>query len=147
MQSRVAAVLVACLVTAACGDNRSNRDDPVYFYEGCESESAVCPGLNTFLCAVEKLDQQHGKCTRQADCLVASGPEAEECVSLCSRGLVTAAEHDAYVQSLKVEIHRYCLTARCHAYLHCPRPPNAIPDCVDGQCVWVEGVLQIDGGT
>ncbi|MBI5542384.1 MAG: hypothetical protein HY901_00730 [Deltaproteobacteria bacterium] len=133
-------------VALSCGDGDMKEVKP-YTYEGCADDNTDCPGETAFVCALGSIASRYGTCSQRSDCM-AAGPDAgsifpAECVNPCLHAAVNREQEQAYLAETRVETYRYCNQKRCTAYPFCPRPSNATIDCVDGGCMWVEGVWRL----
>lgn len=141
---------VATVAAIACSNDPPRTVQP-YKYEGpvpwdggCPDDNTDCPGLRAFACAMEAIEINNGRCRSRGDCTAALGPEPADCFNMCGHAPVSKVNEGAYLQQAKTEVFKYCNQARCNAELNCPRPEQAMVDCVDagngeGVCGWVRG--------
>lgn len=137
---------IALTVTLACGGSTEDTVSMPYTYPGCDASTALCNGQLAFSCALDTISAKHSRCASRSDCVAASGLDPTSCLSFCEHSAINRQEQQAYLEEIKVEMNRFCSQSSCLTYVNCPAPKNAILDCVDAGCVWVEGVLRVDGG-
>ena len=144
----LANAVLLLLVVAGCGS--TTKEGAPYTYAGCDDSTSKCPGQVAFTCALDAIAAKYNSCASAADCMAATGPDLGTCslVTACQKAAVNKSDDPAYGDEAKVEVVSYCSKAGCNAYPYCPRPNNAVLDCVGGKCQWVEGVwLSPDAGT
>ena len=137
-------LLATVVLWAAACSSDVGRGPASYSYLGCEDNGAAdCPGRQAFTCAMETIATKYGRCNAATDCAAVTGLDPDTCFEQCESAAINQGQNASYLAEVKTEIFKYCTHARCTAYPYCPRPNNAVIDCVDGgYCAWVEGVFK-----